>query len=84
MLGSCPQTDLTAAATTTSAPPSSGQLELGESHIHAAVRELREETGITIEVTGLIGIYSSPAHVITYDDEVRQEFSICFRARPTH
>ncbi|PRX48572.1 ADP-ribose pyrophosphatase YjhB (NUDIX family) [Prauserella shujinwangii] len=60
-----------------------GQLELGETLSQAAVREVREETGIECEVTGLIGIYSNPNHVIAYDDgEVRQEFSICFRAKP--
>ncbi|OXM45495.1 NUDIX hydrolase [Amycolatopsis alba] len=59
-----------------------GQLELGETLSQAAVREVREETGIECEVTGVIGLYSNPNHVIAYDDgEVRQEFSICFRAR---
>ncbi|MQA10598.1 MAG: NUDIX domain-containing protein [Pseudonocardiaceae bacterium] len=59
-----------------------GQLELGETLTQAAVREVREETGIECEVTGLIGIYSNPNHVIAYDDgEVRQEFSICFRGQ---
>jgi ADP-ribose pyrophosphatase YjhB (NUDIX family) len=59
-----------------------GQLELGETLAEAAVREVREETGIECEVTGVIGLYSNPRHVIAYDDgEVRQEFSICFRAR---
>jgi ADP-ribose pyrophosphatase YjhB (NUDIX family) len=60
-----------------------GQLELGETLTQAAVREVKEETGIDCEVTGLIGIYSNPHHVVAYDDgEVRQEFSICFRAQP--
>ncbi len=60
-----------------------GQLELGETLAQAAVREVREETGIECEVTGVIGLYSNPNHVIAYDDgEVRQEFSICFRAVP--
>jgi ADP-ribose pyrophosphatase YjhB (NUDIX family) len=60
-----------------------GQLELGETLAQAAVREVREETGIECEVTGVIGLYSNPNHVIAYDDgEVRQEFSICFRAAP--
>jgi ADP-ribose pyrophosphatase YjhB (NUDIX family) len=60
-----------------------GGLEPGETVTAAAVREVQEETGIDIEVTGLIGIYSDPQHVIAYDDgEVRQEFSICFRAQP--
>jgi ADP-ribose pyrophosphatase YjhB (NUDIX family) len=58
-----------------------GQLELGETLAEAAVREVHEETGIECEVTGVIGLYSDPKHVIAYDDgEVRQEFSICFRA----
>ncbi|MFE3170406.1 NUDIX hydrolase [Amycolatopsis sp. NPDC059090] len=60
-----------------------GQLELGETLAEAAVREVREETGIECEITGVIGLYSDPKHVIAYDDgEVRQEFSICFRASP--
>lgn len=60
-----------------------GQLELGETLSQAVVREVREETGIVCEVTGLVGIYSNPDHVIAYGDgEVRQEFSICFRAKP--
>jgi 8-oxo-dGTP pyrophosphatase MutT (NUDIX family) len=63
--------------------PGGGQ-EVGETVAQAAVREVAEETGIDVEVTGVIGIYSNPAHVIAYDDgEVRQEFSICFRATPT-
>ncbi|MES9604600.1 NUDIX domain-containing protein [Actinomadura sp. NPDC000929] len=55
-----------------------GAIDLGESVTQAAIRETKEETGITVEVTGLIGIYSDPRHVIHYtsDDEVRQEFSI--------
>lgn len=48
-----------------------------------AVREVREETGLLIEVVGLVGINSDPGHVIAYDDgEVRQEFSVCFRGAP--
>lgn len=61
--------------------PGGGQ-DVGESTPAAAVRETLEETGIDVEITGLVGIYSYPGHVIAYDDgEVRQEFSICFRAR---
>ncbi|WP_028933957.1 NUDIX hydrolase [Pseudonocardia spinosispora] len=60
-----------------------GRHELGETMTETAIRETVEETGMTIEVTGLIGIYSNPRHVIGFTDgEVRQEFSICFRARP--
>ncbi|MPZ83430.1 MAG: NUDIX domain-containing protein [Actinophytocola sp.] len=61
-----------------------GALELGETLTQTVQREVKEETGIAVEVTGLIGIYSDPDHVIEFTDgEVRQEFSICFRAEPT-
>lgn len=61
-----------------------GAQDVGETIAQTAVRETREETGIAIEITGLVGIYSDPAHVIAYDDgEVRQEFSVCFRATPS-
>jgi len=60
-----------------------GAIDLGESLVGAAVRETLEETGIACEVTGLVGIYTDPKHVIHYtsNDEVRQEFSIVLRAR---
>ncbi len=59
-----------------------GAQDVGESIVGTATREVREETGISIEVTGLVGIYSDPGHVIAYDDgEVRQEFSVCFRGQ---
>ncbi|WP_030720696.1 NUDIX domain-containing protein [Streptomyces sp. NRRL S-237] len=59
-----------------------GGVDTGESAADAAVRETREETGFDIEVTGLVGLYTDPRHVIAYDDgEVRQQFSICFSAR---
>lgn len=60
-----------------------GAQEIGETISGAVVREVTEETGIRVEVSGLIGIYSDPGHVIAFTDgEVRQEFSICFRASP--
>lgn len=61
-----------------------GVQEPGETLTQAAIREVWEETGISVAVTGLVGVYSDPRHVIRYaDGEVRQEFSVCFRARPT-
>lgn len=60
-----------------------GAQEIGETISQTVVREVREETGILVEVTGFIGVYSDPEHVIAFTDgEVRQEFSLCFRARP--
>ena len=60
-----------------------GAMDIGESISQAVVREVKEETGIDVEVTGVSGIYTDPNHVMAYDDgEVRQECSICFRARP--
>ena len=62
-----------------------GAMDLGESLIDTAVRETKEETGIDCQVTGLVGIYTDPKHVILYtsDGEVRQEFSVVFAARAT-
>ncbi|MET9695896.1 NUDIX domain-containing protein [Streptomyces sp. NPDC006529] len=61
-----------------------GTMELGESLADCAVRETLEETGMTVEITGIVGTYTDPGHVFAYDDgEVRQEFSICLLARPT-
>lgn len=47
-----------------------------------AVEQRPEERQRVINL-GLTGIYSDPAHVIAWDDgEIRQEFSLCFAARP--
>jgi ADP-ribose pyrophosphatase YjhB (NUDIX family) len=60
-----------------------GKMELGESLAGCARREVKEETGLDVEVVGLVGTYTDPKHVFEYDDgEVRQEFSICVLARP--
>lgn len=59
-----------------------GGHEAGESIAATAVREVREETGVDVEITGLVGLYTNPNHVMAYDDgEVRQQFSICFSAQ---
>lgn len=61
-----------------------GKQELGETPSQCAVRECQEETGVLPEVTGLLGVYSDPAHLVEYtsDGEVRQEFEITFIGRP--
>ncbi|GHG29816.1 NUDIX hydrolase [Streptomyces zaomyceticus] len=60
-----------------------GGHDIGERIGGTAVREVREETGIEVEVDNIVGLYTDPDHVLAYDDgEVRQQFSICFRAHP--
>lgn len=62
--------------------PGGGQ-DFGESITDTAIRETKEETGIDVKVTGLVGIYTDPTHLVEYSDgEVRQQFSICLRAQP--
>ena len=59
-----------------------GTHDFGESIVETVVREVREETGLDIEVTGLVGTYTDPKHVIAYTDgEVRQQFTLAFRCR---
>jgi len=60
-----------------------GAIDLGESLPQAAMRETREETGVLCEITGLVGIYTDPRHVILYtsNGEAQQEFSIVLTAR---
>jgi ADP-ribose pyrophosphatase YjhB (NUDIX family) len=61
-----------------------GAMDFGETIEDTAVRETEEESGITCQITGLVGVYTNPSHVIRYtsNEEVRQEFSLVFTARP--
>ncbi|MFI5984366.1 NUDIX domain-containing protein [Streptomyces sp. NPDC051555] len=59
-----------------------GGMDMGDSLPGTAVREVREETGLDVEITGLVGTYTDPRHVIEYGDgEVRRQFNVCFTAR---
>jgi ADP-ribose pyrophosphatase YjhB (NUDIX family) len=59
-----------------------GTMKPGETIAETAIREVKEETGVDVEVLSLIGIYSNPNHVVEYSDgEVRQQFSVCFACR---
>ena len=61
-----------------------GHVDPGESASDAAVRETAEESGMTMEVTGLVGIYTDPGHVIAdpHAGLLRQPLAVCFHARP--
>jgi ADP-ribose pyrophosphatase YjhB (NUDIX family) len=60
-----------------------GKQELGETVSKCAVWETAKETGVTVEVTGLLGIYSDPGHIGAYTDgEVRQEYEVILIGRP--
>jgi ADP-ribose pyrophosphatase YjhB (NUDIX family) len=59
-----------------------GGMDVGEYIADAAVRETKEETGMDVEVTSIVGLYTNPRHVMAYDDgEVRQQCSVCFTTR---
>jgi 8-oxo-dGTP pyrophosphatase MutT (NUDIX family) len=61
-----------------------GGIDPGETVREAGVRETEEETGYRVRITGLVGIYTDPRHVIEYSDgEVRAQFSICMRGTVT-
>lgn len=56
-----------------------GTMEFGESLTRCAVREVEEETGLKIEINGIIGTYSDPNILIEYSDgEIRQEFTTVY------
>jgi 8-oxo-dGTP pyrophosphatase MutT (NUDIX family) len=60
-----------------------GKQELGETPSQCAIRETLEETGIQVEIIGIVGIYSDPGHIVAYTDgEVRQEYEVTLLARP--
>jgi ADP-ribose pyrophosphatase YjhB (NUDIX family) len=56
-----------------------GVMELGESITQTAIRETREETGLTVQPTRLVGLYTSPDFDVTYPngDQV-QQVTACF------
>ncbi|GAA0413532.1 NUDIX domain-containing protein [Streptomyces luteireticuli] len=61
-----------------------GAMDMEDSLPGAAVREVEEETGLKVEITGLVGTYTDPRHIIAYSDgEVRRQFNVCFTAHVT-
>jgi 8-oxo-dGTP pyrophosphatase MutT (NUDIX family) len=49
-----------------------GKQELGETIAECAIRETKEETGVDVAITGLVGIFSDPSHIIAYTDGERR------------
>ncbi|MFE2995251.1 NUDIX hydrolase [Nocardia sp. NPDC059246] len=45
-----------------------GKIELGESLAECGIREAKEETGIDVEIIGIVGTYTNPGHVFAYDE----------------
>ncbi len=61
-----------------------GRIEVGETVTQTVIREVAEESGITIELTGLSGVYSDPTHVLVDPDgSIHQQLALCFHAVPT-
>ena len=61
-----------------------GRVEPGESIAKAAIREVAEETGLSVEITHLIGVYSTPeGRIVTYPDngDVVQLIDVILGAR---
>ena len=60
-----------------------GAMELGESIAEATLREVREETGLDVEIVRLLGVYSDPREqVVSYPDgNVVQHVSASFECR---
>jgi len=56
-----------------------GTMDFGESLADCAIREVKEETNLDIELVDIVGIYTDPNILIEYSDgEVRQEFTVVY------
>lgn len=61
-----------------------GAIEPGESPPEAAIREAREETGLTVQIQELVGVAGGKGYEITYSNGDQCAYiSIIYRARVT-
>jgi ADP-ribose pyrophosphatase YjhB (NUDIX family) len=59
-----------------------GQMEPGESAEEACMREVEEEMGLHVQVTRLVGIYTTPHRIVAYADGNRYQLvALSFEAR---
>jgi ADP-ribose pyrophosphatase YjhB (NUDIX family) len=54
-----------------------GQMERGESLSETCIREVEEETGLRVQITNLIGVYSTPHRLLEYADGNRHQLVSC-------
>jgi 8-oxo-dGTP pyrophosphatase MutT (NUDIX family) len=58
-----------------------GAVEPGETIARTAVREVLEETGLTVKVTRLLGVYSDPlVRTVSYPDNIVQLIDVVVEA----
>lgn len=58
-----------------------GAVDAGETPAEAAVREVFEETGLTVKITALLAVHSDPDLVVVYPDGNRAQIAgVLFRA----
>jgi 8-oxo-dGTP pyrophosphatase MutT (NUDIX family) len=53
-----------------------GAIDPGESPAEAARREMREETGLEVELVGLVGAYGGPDFQVTYANGDRSAYTV--------
>lgn len=58
-----------------------GAMEIGEALRETARREVREETGLNVDIQGLVGLYTHPQYTLHYPNGDRvQQWTACFWA----
>lgn len=60
-----------------------GFLQLGENAAHAAIREVREETGLQVQLERLLGVFSPAQPWVYPNGDQTQSTLAVFRARPS-